>query len=236
MNANLARKELRRYASPAKAAVLSRFFKTAPGEYGEGDIFIGVKVPEIRSVAKEFLGMKTSHILSLLHSGIHEERLLALLILTGQYEKGDAQAKNDIAGTYLKNTARINNWDLVDVSAPGILGDHLLQKDRSLLLDLAASGNLWERRIAIVTTLAFIRKGDLSWTLRIAERLMNDSEDLIHKATGWMLREAGKRDKALLEEFLKKNLKRMPRTMLRYAIEKFPAHLRKKYLSGILVQ
>lgn len=229
------KKELRKYASPAKAEILRRFFKTGPGEYGEGDIFIGVKVPEIRQVAKLFADLPLTRTIELLHSPVHEERLLTLLILMRKYDQGDAVAKKKIVKIYLKNTRYTNNWDLVDVSAPKILGHWLLSSTdgyRDLLDRLARSRNLWERRIAIVATFAFIRDNKFTDTLRIADMLLSDREDLLHKAVGWMLREVGKRDQRTLEDFLITRHKTMPRTMLRYAIERFPEKKRKAYLQG----
>lgn len=232
-DATMAQKGLRSLGSPEQAAVLARFFKTGPGQYGEGDRFIGVKVPVIRKVAKDFRHLSPPEIESLLHSAIHEERLLALVILVGQFEKGDDGTRKSIYDLYLANTPYINNWDLVDLSAPQIVGGYLETRSRKPLDRLAKSASLWERRISIVATHRFIRHGEFSDTLRIAERLLGDKEDLIHKATGWMLREVGKRDVAALEEFLGKHCRVMPRTMLRYAIERLTEENRRKYLSGI---
>lgn len=230
MTTSALRQELRKYASAQKAAVLKRFFKTGPGEYGEGDVFIGVKVPEIRLVARQGRDLALEDTLTLLSSPVHEERLLALVILAGKYEAGDALARAGIVKAYLRQTRDINNWDLVDLSCYKIVGDWLRDRDRALLFKLARSGNMWERRIAIVSTLAFIRQKDLADTFRIADVLMDDPQDLLHKAVGWMLREAGKRDHTALVEFLKTRYKRMPRTMLRYAIERFSSSERQKYL------
>ena len=226
------RKELRTYASPKKAAIARRFFKTGPGEYGEGDIFIGVKVPELRLVARAFEVLPLNENIQLLASPIHEERFLALLILIRKYEGGDLVLKKMIVDLYLKHTRHINNWDLIDVSSHKIIGNWLKGKERKLLTKLARSRNMWERRIAIVSTYAFIRENDLMDTFCIADILINDGEDLLHKATGWMLREAGKRDRLALEIFLNPRYETMPRTMLRYAIEQFPEAKRKKYLFG----
>lgn len=232
MDIQEAKIELRKYSSQEKANILSRFFKTGPGEYGEGDLFIGVKVPEIRKVVKLFHCLAIEDILQLLYSPIHEERLLALLLLVRRYKVGDAASKKAVVESYLQSTARINNWDLVDLSASQILGDWLKNSpSRRCWLDpLARSKNLWERRIAIVSTYAFIREKDFSETLRIADILMKDSEDLIHKAVGWMLREVGKRDEQKLEEFLQLRCIAMPRTMLRYAIERLEENKRQVYL------
>jgi 3-methyladenine DNA glycosylase AlkD len=232
MDIQEAKTELRKYSSQEKAKILSRFFKTGPGEYGEGDVFIGVKVPEIRKVVKLFLELALFDILQLLCSPIHEERLFAVLLLVQRYKMGDPASKKAIVETYLQNTARINNWDLVDLSASQILGDLLKNSlSKKCWLDpLARSKNLWERRIAIVSTYSFIREKDFSETLHIADVLMKDSEDLIHKAVGWMLREVGKQDEQVLEEFLRLRCTSMPRTMLRYAIERLEENKRQAYL------
>ncbi len=233
MSSSLACKSLHACASPKKAAILQRFFKTGPGQYGEGDIFIGVKVPEIRHIARQFNNMPISNIVDLLHSKVHEERLLALVMMTHQFDRGNASEQKSIFNLYIHNTAHINNWDLVDISAPRIPGKWLLHQNRGLLNKFAASAMLWERRIAIVSTLAFIREKQLDGTFHIAKKLLYDKEDLMHKATGWMLREAGKQDINALKEFLDKHLSAMPRTMLRYAIEKFPEKERREYLTRI---
>jgi len=208
------------------------FFKTGKGEYGEGDVFVGLKVPTQRKLAREFSDLTLSDLKRLLNSPIHEERLISLFILIDTYDKGNEKEKDDIFSFYLKNIKGINNWDLVDLSAPKIVGNYLLDKDQSLLEKFANSNNLWERRIAILSTQEFIRNGSFDRTLKIAQTLLNDKHDLIHKAVGWMLREIGKRDLKTEEKFLKVYYKRMPRTMLRYAIEKFPEAKRKKYLQG----
>jgi 3-methyladenine DNA glycosylase AlkD len=223
---------LRRESSARDARALQWFFKTGPGEYGEGDVFLGVKVPKIRAVAREFRAAPERVVKALLASRIHEERLLALLILVDQFERGSDADRARIVRLYLASTARINNWDLVDLSAPNIVGAWLLERDRSRLDRLARSRSLWERRIAIVATHAFIRRGQFADTLRVADRLLADGHDLIHKAVGWMLREVGKRDRAALEAFLQPRCRRMPRTMLRYAIERFPEPRRQAYLRG----
>ena len=227
-----ARTRLRSLGCPEQAAVLARFFKTGPGQYGEGDRFIGVKVPVTRQVAKEFQGLPLAEVESLLHSAIHEERLLALVILVGQFEKGNGATRKAIYDCYLANTRHINNWDLVDLSAPQVVGGYLESRSRKPLDRLAKSASPWERRISIVATHWFIRHGDFVDTIRIAATLLADKEDLIHKAVGWMLREVGKRDVRVLEDFLSEHCRTMPRTMLRYAIERFPEEERRKYLNG----
>jgi 3-methyladenine DNA glycosylase AlkD len=225
------RKELKSMADPDKAALLQRFFKTGLGQYGEGDIFIGVMVPQSRKVAKKFSQLQLVEVKMLLYSRIHEERLVALLILVWRYSNAlsSREEKEEIVRFYLDNIKQVNNWDLVDLSAPNILGAHLIDRDRRLLYRLARSENVWERRIAILATYHFIRNGDFSDTLKIAEMLLQDRHDLIHKAAGWMLREVGKRDAASEEAFLEKHLTVMPRTMLRYAIERLPESKRRRY-------
>ena len=226
------RRALRRLANPRDAKVLRWFFKTGPGEYGEGDRFLGVRVPALRALAREFPAAGADAAGELLASPFHEERLLGLLLLVRCFERGTPAERLAIFRLYLKNTASINNWDLVDLSAPNIVGAHLAERDRSLLDRLARSPSLWERRIAIVATHAFIRRGQFEDIFRIADRLLGDREDLIHKAIGWMLREAGKRDAAALESWLRPRCRRLPRTMLRYAIERFPPAKRQAYLRG----
>jgi 3-methyladenine DNA glycosylase AlkD len=224
--------KLKQIANKEKAEVLQRFFKTGPGEYGEGDVFIGVKVPDLRKVAKDFRDLAPEDVIVLLESAIHEERLLALLILVRKYVKGNETAKKRIYRLYLKKTKFINSWDLVDGSAHHIVGDYLMDKNKAPLYRLAKSEDLWERRIAILATFYFIKNGKYEETLKIAKILITDEGDLIHKAVGWMLREIGKRDMIFEEMFLKQHYKEMPRTMLRYAIEKFPEPKRQKYLKG----
>jgi len=213
--------KLKMLGDPQRALMLQRFFKTGPGEYGEGDVFLGLRVPEIRKLAKEFQALPLHAVIQLLHSPIHEARLLALLIMVRAYQKGDAALNERIYRTYLKNTRFINSWDLVDLSAEPIIGAHLTYLSRDPLKALAISDLIWERRIAILATFRLLKKGEFSETLRIAQMLLQDTEDLIHKAVGWMLREVGKRDQKIEESFLKVHYKTMPRTMLRYAIEKF---------------
>lgn len=224
------RNALHKKKNDEKAAFFPRFFKTGKGQYGEGDVFIGVTVPDIRKVAKTYANLSLTDIRSLLTSKIHEERLLALLILVDQYEKGDSATKQKIFDFYLKNTRYVNNWDLVDSSAHKIVGAHLEKKSAALLDTLARSSNLWEQRIAIIATLHCIRKNDFSSTVRIAEILLHHEHDLIHKAVGWMLREMGKKDVKPLHAFLKKHAGSMPRTMLRYAIEKLPSTQKTMYM------
>ena len=228
MNLLTLKKELKRLENPEQARILSKFFKTGKGEYGEGDIFLGIKVPEQRKVAKKYTDLPLKDTQTLLNSKIHEHRLTALLILVDKYQKSDN--KTQIVNNYLKNTKKVNNWDLVDLSAPQILGNYLLDKNKSILHKLAKSKNLWEKRIAIVSTWTFIRNNQFNDTLKISEILLNDKHDLIHKAVGWMLREVGKKNQALEEKFLKKHYKTMPRTMLRYSIERFDEKKRKFYM------
>ncbi len=232
MTAHQIQKRLRQFASRGKAKVLQGFFKTGPGEYGEGDIFLGVVVPDVRRVAKEFQDASISEITTLLASTVHEERLLALLMMVSAYTRGNDALKKKIFSLYLKNTKFINNWDLVDLSAPNIVGTHLLDKSRKPLYAFAKSRDLWKRRIAILSTFAFIKQNDFDDTLGISKILLMDDHDLLHKAVGWMLREVGKRDMSAEEKFLRQHYNKMPRTMLRYAIERFPEGKRRNYLDG----
>ena len=225
------RRALKSAASLARAVVNSRYFKTGPGEYGAGDRFLGVSVPNLRRIAREFEHLPRADLLRLLASRWHEERALALFIFVRQYAAGDGVARDALFAHYLANTRYINNWDLVDATAGDIVGAHLREGDRSLLTRLAKSESLWERRIAIIATSHYIRRGGFDETLKIARLLLTDSHDLIHKAVGWMLREVANRDRATAERFLDRHATRMPRTMLRYAIEKFPAPLRREYLA-----
>jgi 3-methyladenine DNA glycosylase AlkD len=222
---------LRSLGNSKDAAFLAGFFKTGPGQYGEGDTFIGVRVPVIRKVAREFQELQVPEVKCLLHSPIHEERLAALAILVMQATKADARTRKQIYDLYLANTRHINNWDLVDLSAPQVVGAYLADKSHKPLYQLAKSSWLWDRRISILATFHFIRIGEFGDTVKIAELLLADREDLIHKAVGWMLREAGKRNVAVLEDFLKRHYRVMPRTMLRYAIEKFPEKKRQAFLN-----
>ena len=223
---------LHNHANEADIEVLQRFFKTGPGDYGEGDVFIGVRVPIIRRVAKEHQALPLREATTLLKSRIHEERMLALMILMLQYKMGTPDDTARIYDLYMAQTAHINNWDLIDVTAPHIVGAYLRDKPRAPLYTFARSQSIWERRIAIISTLHFIKHSDFSDTLAIAEILRHDTHDLIHKAVGWMLREVGNRDLQTEEAFLNKHYRTMPRTMLRYAIEKFPEPERQHYLKG----
>jgi 3-methyladenine DNA glycosylase AlkD len=226
------KKELKEVADKEQAVNLQRFFKTGKGEYGEGDIFYGIKVPVQRTIAKKHRDISLPELQELLNSPIHEERLVSLFILVDQYTEGDDKTKENIYKFYLKNTKKINNWDLVDLSAPKIVGAHLLNNDKEILFKLAKSSNLWEKRISILSTMFFIKNLQFETTFSLAEILLNDKHDLIHKAVGWMLREVGNKNINEEEKFLKKHYKKMPRTMLRYAIEKFPEVKRKAYLKG----
>lgn len=224
--------DLHRLANPKKKQILQKFFKTGLGQYGEGDIFLGITVPESRKIAKKYENLSLKDTTKLLKSKIHEERLVALLVLVQKFK--EIKERKQIVDFYLKHTKKINNWDLVDLSAPKILGMYFLDKDKSILYKLAQSQNLWDKRIGIISTHTFILNNKFQATLKISEILLNDDHDLIHKAVGWMLREVGKKDVDILEKFLKKNYKKMPRTMLRYAIEKFPEKTRKSYLNGLI--
>ncbi len=226
------RAAVRRLANPAKAKVLARFFKIGKGEYGEGDKFLGVVVPQSRAIARQFSALPLADITQLLRSKIHEERLVALLILVHRFEHGRPVEQNRIARFYLGSIRYINNWDLVDLSAPKILGPYLWGKPQALLWKLVKSKNIWERRIAVLTTFEFIRRGRYTETLKLARLLQGDDHDLMHKAVGWMLREVGKRDVRVLEAFLRTRYRHMPRTMLRYAIERLPEARRRAYLAG----
>lgn len=232
MTARDAKQKLKTLASPDVATSSVRFFKTGPGQCGEGDIFIGVKVPTLRTVVREFRHLPLEEIGSLLKSPIHEERHLALMVLVLQVANCDDAHRQAAFDFYLENTKFINNWDLVDCSAPQVVGGFLLDKSRKPLFDLTRSKSLWERRIAIVSTQHFIRHADFADTLAICQKFLKDKEDLIHKATGWMLREVGDRDEGALMRFLDDHLSDMPRTMLRYAIEKFSPEQRRSFLKG----
>ena len=234
MNLSEIRKKIQKHKNPTQAINLQRFFKTGKGEYGEGDIFYGIKVPVQRTIAKQFKDLSLDAVKSLILSKVHEERLIAAFILVDQFNRGDEKKKKNILNFYLKNRKGINNWDLVDLSAPKIIGAYLIDKEKDLLYKFARSKDLWEKRIAIISTQTFIRKYSFEDTLKISKILLNDKHDLIHKAVGWMLREVGNRDLQTEDEFLKKHYKLMPRTMLRYAIEKFPELKRKAYLKGII--
>jgi 3-methyladenine DNA glycosylase AlkD len=230
MTAEDAKQKLKSLASPELAKSSARFFKTGPGQYGEGDIFIGVKVPVLRTLARDLQEVPLGEVKILLQSPIHEERLLALLILMLVVTKATPEQKKAIHDLYLSNTKYINNWDLVDSSAPALIGAYLLDKSRKPLVVLAKSASLWERRIAIVSTQHFIRNEQFDDTLKISRILLADKEDLIHKATGWMLREVGKKHEPTLLSFLEQHGAVMPRTMLRYAIERFSPEKRRLIL------
>jgi 3-methyladenine DNA glycosylase AlkD len=223
--------ELLKVANQEKAKILSKFFKTGKGEYADGDKFLGITVPVQRKIARKYLNLSLSDIKKLLSSEYHEHRFTGMIILCSLYQKSKHDEKKRIYDFYLKNLKHVNNWDLVDISAPAIIGDYLLDKERSILYKLASSESLWVRRIAILSTFAFIKKNQFHDTLHIAGILIKDKNDLIHKAVGWMLREVGKRDKETEEQFLKEHYQKMPRTMLRYAIEKFNENERKEYLN-----
>ena len=228
------RKEIRALGSPERAKSSLRFFRTGPGEYGEGDKFLGLTVPEMRAIARRYRTLDHDEVVELLQSPWHEERLVALVLLVDAYKRGDKLERDRIHRAYLANTRRINNWDLVDSSAAAIVGGHLDATEISLLEQLARSKDLWERRIAVVATHHFIKRNEFAPTLRIAGMLLGDSHDLIHKAVGWMLREVGKKDRKVLDGFLGKHYRTMPRTALRYAIERHPEAIRKRYLAGTI--
>lgn len=225
------RNDIKKSANPKKASFLQRFFKTGEGEYGFGDIFIGLTVPQSRILAIKYKDLDFIDITTLLKSQIHEERLIALLILVHQYQK-EEMLQRRIYEFYLKNTKYINNWDLVDLSSHKIIGAYLIDKPKDILIKLSKSNNLWEKRISMIATYNFIKNKMFDDALLIAQNLIDDENDLIQKAVGWMLREVGNRDLKTEEQFLKKYYKTMGRTALRYAIEKFPQNLRKKYLLG----
>jgi 3-methyladenine DNA glycosylase AlkD len=223
--------------SPRLAHSYRGFFRTGPGGYGEGDDFVGIRVPQVRSFAKRAVALPHAEVVALLQSPLHEVRLCALVVMASQFEKGDTAARGDLVAAYLDQTAFVNNWDLVDASAHKLIGRWLLERpkrERSILRRLAKSTSLWERRIAIVATYALIQAGELDETFDIAARLLGDPHDLIHKAVGWMLREAGKKDEARLIAFLREQYAALPRTALRYAIEKFPPKARRAWIEGRL--
>jgi 3-methyladenine DNA glycosylase AlkD len=228
-------RELESLADPGHAAILLRFFKTGPGEYGEGDRFRGIRVPALRKMARKYRDLPLPEAGGLLQSPFHEDRLLALLILIHRYYQGEASDRDSIHRLYLEHARLVNNWDLVDASAPHLLGHYLQDRPKGLLTRLAASAVLWERRMAVMATFPFIKTGEFDETLRVACLLLGDPEDLIHKAVGWMLREVGKRDVAVAEAFLQAHYRQMPRTMLRYAIERLPEARRQAYLKGAVV-
>ena len=230
-----AREEIRALANKEIAQHSLRFFKTDKEEYGHGDLFLGVRAPKIRSIAKEHIDISITDMKTLIQSKYHEERFLGLIILVNKYAKTkDKKNRNQLYKIYVSSFKYINNWNLVDVTCPHVTGKHLIDKDRTILYKWAKSEDLWTKRIAMISTFYFIRKNDLDDTFKIADMLLQDEHDLIHKAVGWMLREAGKRDIKKEETFLKKHYKTMPRTMLRYSIEKFPETKRQKYLKGTI--
>ncbi|MBI5046240.1 DNA alkylation repair protein [Candidatus Micrarchaeota archaeon] len=229
--------DLEKLKNPQRAKISQRFFKTGKGEYGEGDIFIGLTVPQTRIIAKKYKKMELDGIQELIDSKIHEHRLLGLLILVDKYQKenGNKLSQSRLYDFYMKNSKKVNNWDLVDLSAHYIVGHYLDdEKDKTIIYKFARSENLWERRIAIISTFYQIRNKKYEEMLKVSEMLLNDQHDLIHKAVGWMLREVGKRDQKVEENFLKKHYKKMPRTMLRYAIERFEEGKRRAYLNGTI--
>jgi len=228
------KKELKKHSSPEKAKIYARFFKTGKGEYGEGDVFLGLTVPEQRMLAQKYADLGLNGIKELLNSKYHEHRLTGLLILVYKYQKAKGAEKKNIIDFYLKHKHRGNNWDLIDCVADKLLGKWLIDKDKSILYELAKSDSLWDRRIAIITTFEFIKNNKFKDTKKIAEIFLNDKHDLIHKAVGWMLREIGKRDEKELIGFLDKHYKKMPRTMLRYAVERLDEKRRKEYVAGKL--
>jgi 3-methyladenine DNA glycosylase AlkD len=223
---------LRAAGDPVRAAHAQRYFKTGPGEYAEGDRFLGIRVPDVRMIAREFRALPLAELRRLIASGLHEARQLALVVLVAQYERGTEAERQAIYEMYLAHTAYINNWDLVDRSAPYIVGRHLMTRSRAPLARLARSKNLWERRIATLATFWMIREGEIGPAMQLATVLVDDEHELMHKAVGWMLREAAKRDQPAVERFQRRHQRTMPRTMLRYAIERFPAGIRANYLAG----
>ena len=226
------RKKLRDLASPARRRILTSFFKCGPGEYGEGDEFLGITVPQVRQLIPLGCSLSLYDLRQMLSSRFHEERMLALLIVIENFQMENDAGKKKYFDFYLQNRSAANNWDLVDLTAYKVVGVYLEKRPKALLFKLAKSKNLWDRRIAIVSTLQFIRNENLKPTFALVDILINDSEDLMHKACGWMLREAGKKDQKALEKFLKIYAHKMPRTMLRYAIEKFPESKRQFYLKN----
>ena len=228
------RHNLEALSNPGDALFAQRFFKTGPGEYGEGDLFRGIRVPVLRKLSRTLDDAPLPEVIRLLASAFHEDRLLALLMLMRRFGQGDESMREQIYNLYLANTRFINNWDLVDISAEHFVGSFLLHRPRKPLYLLADSETLWERRIAVLATFHFIRRGEFHDTLALAEKLLQDTQELIHKATGWMLREVGKRDLVALEDFLLQHYRRMPRVMLRYALERFAEEHRQYYLKGLL--
>ncbi|MCB0366939.1 MAG: DNA alkylation repair protein [Bdellovibrionales bacterium] len=226
-------KRLRQFASLKRAQLNQSFFKTGKGEYGYGDIFLGITMPDCRKVAKEYKDLSLAETKRVIRSKYHEERMAGLIILVQKYEKASADKERErLYKTYVDHFNYINNWDLVDVTCPRIVGQHLENRNRKILYQWAKSERLWTKRVAIISTLWFVKDGDLDDAFKLAQVLLHDEHDLIHKAVGWVLREAGKKEVKRLEAFLKKHCKTMPRTMLRYAIEKFPERKRQMYLKG----
>ncbi|MBS3155698.1 DNA alkylation repair protein [Candidatus Woesearchaeota archaeon] len=225
------KEDLEKAANPEKVNIYQRFFKTGKGEYGEGDIFIGLTVPKQREIAKKYVSLDLNDVKDLLSNKVHEYRLTGFLILVYKFEKADEKEKKNIVEFYLKNIKSANNWDLIDCVADKILGNYLIDKDKEILYELAKTDNLWKKRIAIISTFGFIKNNQFEDTLKISEILLKEKHDLIHKAVGWMLREVGKRDIKTEEVFLKKYYKTMPRTMLRYAIEKFDSKKKAFYMN-----
>lgn len=233
LTAQAFRKQLSAFADKEKAKFLIEFFKTGAGQYAEGDKFLGVVVPKVRAIVKNYGQMTFAELQKLIDSPFNEERLASLLVLVKRFQKADSDdVKKQIFNFYKKNLKRVNNWNLVDASAPYIFGDYLFKRPRDILYKLAQSKNLWERRVAILSTFYFIRFDDFADALKISEILMEDEEDLIHKAVGWMLREIGKRDEKTLKRFLDKHARTMPRTALRYAVERLPAKVRKGFMNA----
>lgn len=230
MNVPQIRKDMRRLATPRRRAVNMTFFKCGPGEYGEGDRFVGLSVPQVRALHRKFRELPNHGVGMLIKSRIHEERLLGLIFLVDRYQRGDETEKERWYRQYVASFTHINNWDLVDSSAEHVCGPHLESRDKAPLWKWAKSKRLWDRRIAMLTTFCWIKKGRFGESLRLAEHFLDDEEDLMHKACGWMLREIGKRDIAVLRGFLRRHAGDMPRTMLRYAIERFPERQRKAWL------
>lgn len=232
MNIKAIQSELAGLGDATIAESATRFMKTGPGEYGEGDRFRGIRVPVLRKLARQYEALTLGQVDRLLDSPFHEDRLLAALVMVRQFEHGTPAARQKLFDLYVSSADRINNWDIVDVTAPHLMGPHLFKRSRDILYAMARSSILWERRMAILTTFYFIRRNEFDDTLALAKLLLSDEEDLMHKAVGWMLREVGNRDRAREEQFLREHYQQMPRTMLRYAIEKFPDARRKAYLAG----
>lgn len=234
MTAKDVERELNAHENPADAEFLQRFFKTGPGQYGEGDVFIGLRVPQTRVITKKYRDLPLGEIEKLLDSPIHEHRLAAVIIMTERAKRAQEEEKKDLYDLYLRRIDRMNNWDIIDISCGHVVGGYLLDKPRDILYKLARSKVMWERRVAIISTSRFIAHGDLDDTFKLAELLINDNEDLIHKASGWMLREAGKKDETRLKDFLDQHAATMPRTMLRYSLEKLHSTDKAHYMTAKL--